>query len=165
MSLHTLKKGAVWITLFTYLGTFMLPAAQAAPGTLANVPLFLTTPVQPNVMLMIDNSGSMDNIIWATGYDNAVTYPAWGGANTTPWTADDGNVSLAAIFTIGQGPCLAGWIRGVNGTTKCLRLPDPVLGSNTRYTGNYLNYLFATYANNTDLRGGVILDDVWWHFI
>jgi len=33
---------------------------QAAPGTLSNQPLFLSDIVKPNVMLMIDDSGSMD---------------------------------------------------------------------------------------------------------
>ena len=34
--------------------------AYSAPGTLANYPLFLGTSVDPNVMLLIDDSGSMD---------------------------------------------------------------------------------------------------------
>ncbi len=161
---HTRKKTIAWTTLFVYMIAFVAPSAQAAPGPLANAPLFLATPVQPNVMIMIDNSGSMDNIIWATGYDNSVTYPSWGGANINtgtgapnPWTADDGNVSLSIV---NRGPCLAGWKRGVNGaTTKCLRLPDPRGGSNTRYTGNYLNYLFSTYATGTDLTTGTIPND------
>ena len=32
----------------------------AAPGTLADVPLFLTNPVEPNVFFLVDDSGSMD---------------------------------------------------------------------------------------------------------
>src|SRR3978361_2216497 len=35
-------------------------AAWAAPLTLATVPLFLTTPVKPNVLVILDNSQSMD---------------------------------------------------------------------------------------------------------
>jgi type IV pilus assembly protein PilY1 len=35
-------------------------AASAAPGTLADSPLFLSTNVQPNIFFMIDDSGSMD---------------------------------------------------------------------------------------------------------
>jgi type IV pilus assembly protein PilY1 len=34
-------------------------AVHAAPGTLASSPLFLSNPVQPNIALMIDDSGSM----------------------------------------------------------------------------------------------------------
>ena len=35
-------------------------AALSAPGTLADVPLFLTNPVEPNILFMVDDSGSMD---------------------------------------------------------------------------------------------------------
>ena len=34
--------------------------ALSAPGTLADVPLFLTNPVEPNILFMVDDSGSMD---------------------------------------------------------------------------------------------------------
>ena len=34
--------------------------ATAAPGTLADAPLFLTNPVEPNVLFLVDDSGSMD---------------------------------------------------------------------------------------------------------
>lgn len=126
---------------------------RTAQLPLATTPLFLSTPVEPNVMLLIDDSGSMDNVIWADGYDTTTTYPHWGG---TDWSASSGNVLFS---TINQGGCPSGWKEGNNGgTTKCLRLPAPVGGS-TRYTGNYLNYLFDTYANNSDLTTGVIPND------
>lgn len=32
----------------------------AAPGTLADTPLFLTNPVEPNILFLVDDSGSMD---------------------------------------------------------------------------------------------------------
>ena len=35
-------------------------AASAAPGTLADSPLFLSTNVQPNIFFMVDDSGNMD---------------------------------------------------------------------------------------------------------
>lgn len=130
-----------------------MPHVGAAPLTLATTPLFLSSPIEPNVMLLIDDSGSMDNIIWADGYDNSVTYPHWG---STDWAASSGNVVFS---TVNQGACATGWKEGNNGgTPKCLRLPAPV-GGNTRYTGNYLNYLFNTYANNTDLTTGTIPTD------
>jgi type IV pilus assembly protein PilY1 len=46
------------------LGTALLlgaGSAQGAPGTLADSPLFLTTTVQPNIMFLADDSGSMDS--------------------------------------------------------------------------------------------------------
>lgn len=69
----------------------------AAPGQLANVPLFATNAVKPNIMLVIDDSGSMDAEIlfpsndgaawWNTsektfvGKDDAVGKPNPGGVN------------------------------------------------------------------------------------
>ncbi|MET0984901.1 MAG: hypothetical protein ABW034_05775, partial [Steroidobacteraceae bacterium] len=35
----------------------------AAPLALQNVPLFISTGAEPNVMIMLDNSGSMQNIV------------------------------------------------------------------------------------------------------
>lgn len=55
------------------------------------------------------------------------------------------------------GSCSSGYKEGIRGnSTRCLKLPDPVGGGNTRYSGNYLNFLFSTYANGTDLSGGTI---------
>lgn len=151
MKKRSLKKLIASATLFTYMMTLVTPAAFANPGTLSQVPLYLTTSVQPNVMILIDDSGSMNNIIWASGYDNSVTYPGWG------WSSTSGNIRYS---TLGRGSCASGWISGSNGgTTKCLKLPDPAGGSNTYYNGNYLNYLFNTYADNTDLSTGTIPND------
>lgn len=51
-------------------------AASAAPGTLADSPLFLSTNVQPNIFFMIDDSGSMD---WEVLMSNEAS-TAHGGA-------------------------------------------------------------------------------------
>ena len=72
MSSHMLKKGTVWATLFTYMATFMLPAAHAAPGILANTPLFISSPVKPNIMLSLDDSGSMDGEVLMLANDGAL---------------------------------------------------------------------------------------------
>lgn len=128
----------------------------SASLNLPDSPLF-NAAVEPNVMLLIDNSGSMEHIIWANGYDPTVTYPNWGYSST------DGSIYYSDIKrTIDGDSCSTGWKRGKNqsdGTTKCLRLPDPVGSGDTRYTGNYINYLFNTYAGGTDLRDGTIPND------
>lgn len=143
----------ICVSIMAAVFTLMPYAGHSAQLSLATTPLFLSTPVEPNVMLLIDDSGSMDNVVWADGYNNATTYPHWGGAD---WLASNGNMLFSSI---NQGSCPAGWKEGNNGgTAKCLRLPNPV-GGNTRYTGNYLNYLFNTYANNTDLTTGTIPTD------
>lgn len=140
-------------------------ASHAAPLTIAETPLLVSTTVQPNVMLLIDNSGSMDNIIWATGYDDNVAHPQWercterSSSACSSWstmTTAQGNITLTSI---NRGACSTGYqqFRRLGGTTtKCLLLPDPVGGSITRYTGNYLNYLLETYANSNNTNNEII---------
>ena len=128
----------------------LLLAQAAAAFDIYQLPMFATGTATPNVMLLVDNSGSMDNIIWADGFDVRTNYPDW----SSDWDPNDGNVHLSELSNSG---CSGGRYRGKKGTvTKCLKLPDPVGGKNTRYDGNYLNYLFETYANNTDLTTGTI---------
>lgn len=65
----------------------------AAIAEIAQTPLFLSQSITPNVMLMIDNSGSMETIIWDEGYDPNVTYPHWGNGWYVEWSEDeDGDV-------------------------------------------------------------------------
>ena len=63
-----------WIALST-IATFMISGnAVAAPGALASKPLILeTTPVQPNIFFMVDDSGSMD---WEDLLNTGTQYPA-----------------------------------------------------------------------------------------
>jgi len=129
-------------------------SAPAGAVSIADTPLFIGAAVDPNVMLLVDTSGSMDNIIWASGYDNTVTYADWsdGGVNYSPKSSNN------RLSNVSEGICTAGWKEGrsATGPNKCLLLPDPRGGGDTRYSGNYLNYLFETYADNTDLSGGAI---------
>ncbi len=145
-----------------YLAALTLAAGSAgAQIPQSTQPLFLSTSVSPNVMLLFDNSGSMLNLTWATAYNPSTTYADWSPRscgndnNVRCWLPTDGNVGMDNIEA---GSCSssrrAGRLNG-SGSTKCLLLPTPE-GSDTRYTGNYLNYLFATYANNSNLTTGTI---------
>src|SRR5690606_21506694 len=49
-------------------------SSVAAPLELQDVPLFLSTGAEPNVMLMVDNSGSMSNIVPDEPYDPNTVY-------------------------------------------------------------------------------------------
>ena len=61
-------KQALWgVLLSLYL------AAPAYAFTPSDSPLLSAAAVTPNVMLLIDDSGSMNNIIWASGFDPTVT--------------------------------------------------------------------------------------------
>ena len=49
-----------------FIGSFLLVMSQAGHAvTISETPLFIATGVTPNVMLLVDNSGSMESIIWA----------------------------------------------------------------------------------------------------
>ncbi len=76
-------------------------SAQAALD-LSNTPLFLSASVPPNIMLLFDNSGSMENMTWATGFNPDTTYPDWSPrtcSNARCWNATDGNVAMTNIKT------------------------------------------------------------------
>lgn len=123
--------------------------------TLSDTPLFLSTSVTPNVMLLFDNSGSMDNMIWAGSFDPSAVYADWSrscNSGNSCWSASNGNVFLG---NVPRGNCPNGYKQGrlANGTSRCLRLPDPVGSGYTRYSGAYLNYLFETYGQNCPASG------------
>jgi type IV pilus assembly protein PilY1 len=63
--------------------------AQSAPGTLPTTPLFLSTIVEPNVFLTLDDSTSMRwavNVPPGTGLnDNYTTVDNWQGLPVIPW--------------------------------------------------------------------------------
>lgn len=121
--------------------------------TPSDSPLLSAAAVAPNVMLMIDDSGSMNNIIWAPGFDPTVNRGqiAICGSNSSCFSGQnldmsDSNISLSSL---NRGGCpnsgnWYGFYRGFLGLTPiCLRLPDPVGNENTRYTANYLAYLLG----------------------
>ena len=63
---------------------FLSPLATiAAPGTLSNSPLFATTSAEPNILFVLDDSGSMDWEVMAntdSGVYEVTTNPATGGS-------------------------------------------------------------------------------------
>lgn len=152
-------------------GAYSAAAMAVTPLSLPNEPLsVLSSRVDPNVMLLIDNSGSMRNIIWADGYDPDTAYPRWDdrlwrggsyGYEGSSWDVNSGNVSLAELSPDNcESEFGSGFYEAVRrddvSVRKCLALPDPVGSERTRYTGNYLNYLFETFPSGTDLRNGQI---------
>lgn len=174
-----------------FLGGLLLVMSQAGQASIsiAQSPLFIANGVTPNVMLLVDNSGSMNNVIWAKGFDPTTIYPDWspkvltstGGTSCTSgtqyaegWDMSEADYNYSDLNnTRYRGTCAgktppnpakcstSGFIRGVSAdglVSKCLKLPNP-MGNSTRYTPNYLNYLFDTYADATDLTTGLIPND------
>jgi len=143
--------------------------ANAAAIVFPNAPLYLTTGVSPNVMLMVDDSGSMQSIIWDTagpsgngsdGYDPNTTYPDWSlGAALWAKSSDVILVGTLSQSFLGMScafpfvPDLSktyrlGAFQNANAsyTFKCLSLQDPVGSGLTYYSTNYLNYVFNSYG-------------------
>lgn len=165
-------------TLAVALLVFVPTVNQAAPLSLSEEPLAVATFVAPNIMYLIDNSGSMNNIVPDVPFDPAVTYftcPAGIiiGA-TTPVDIrilSDGS----AFFNVNSGGTDYDWGTNTTGTgitgksKRCfdpavsyttVRLhgnsPDPGIGStkspsgylSAAYSGNYLNWFFGTAPTN-----------------
>jgi len=62
-------------------------SAMAAPGAIANKPLILeTTPVQPNIFFLVDDSGSMD---WEDLLNEGTQYPATAPVSTLDFSPDN----------------------------------------------------------------------------
>ena len=103
-----------------------------AIGPFPNQPLYLSSAVSPNVMLLMDDSGSMRHIIWEQGYDNDVNYfqggsvDFWNGSRWQDLASESGTYITKSDMK--QGGCATDFssfrLNGVS--TKCLRFPDPV---------------------------------------
>ena len=155
-----------WMQL---IGGALLSLYLAAPAyafTPSESPLLSAAAVTPNVMLLIDDSGSMNNIIWASGFDPTAAQPRTFACNSSSSCNDryeldleDSNILLVSLL---RGGCSSGWYGFYRSTIGrvCLRLPDPVGGGNTRYTARYLAYL-VTLANGSsrDFTTGSIPTD------
>ncbi|EUB85867.1 pilus assembly protein [Pseudomonas sp. GM30] len=152
-------------TLLTGMLLGLYLAAPAYAFTPSDSPLLSAAAVPPNVMLLIDDSGSMNSIIYAAGFDPTVTRTPARQCNallglclsSTAITGDP--VFLSNLPTAG---CSGGAFAFYNNSLvpQCLKLPDPVGGGNTRYTGDYIAYLVGlANGSNRDFTTGSIPSD------
>ncbi|MBC8997874.1 pilus assembly protein [Pseudomonas sp. N40(2020)] len=142
--------------------------APAYAFTPSDSPLLSAAAVAPNVMLLIDDSGSMNSIIYAAGFDpTADRTPArecnaflglCSALNAPAITGD--TVFLSSLPTSG---CSGGAYAFYNNSLAplCLKLPDPVGNGNTRYSGDYIAYVVSLAINNgtRDFTNGAIPND------
>ncbi len=133
-------------------------AILVATGTQAQVDdqALFTTAVPPNVVLLVDNSGSMHHIVWHPSYDPTAALPC------NYWI--DGDQYFVATFdgdTFPNGGAGDHFFRSGNyaiasaGCTGAVReiAHAPAVdatGQYTRYTGHYLNWIYSA-ASGTDL--------------
>jgi type IV pilus assembly protein PilY1 len=141
-------------------------ASPAYAFTPSDSPLLSAAAVPPNVMLLIDDSGSMNSIIYAAGFDpTADRTPARQcnallGLCLSSTTITGDTIFLSSLPTSG---CSGGAYAFYNNSLAplCLKLPDPVGSGNTRYSGDYISYVVSLAINNgtRDFTTGAIPND------
>ncbi|KJZ38421.1 pilus assembly protein [Pseudomonas fluorescens] len=160
----TERHAGLWRLVCGVLSGFYL-SAPAYAFTPSDSPLLSAAAVAPNVMLLIDDSGSMNSIIYAAGFDptvqrtparqcNALLGLCLGFSNITGDT-----VFLSSLPTSG---CSNGYYAFYNNSLapQCLKLPDPVGNENTRYSADYISYLVGlANGSNRDFTTGSIPND------
>lgn len=123
----------------------------AAPLALQNTPLFLSAGAEPNVMIMLDNSGSMSNIVPDSPYNPNTVYLASCPAGNS--IAASTQVQLNVVggsprirysstdYVYGTGAGQRCFVSGTNYLASLL--DDNSFGYlPAQYTGNYLNWYF-----------------------
>lgn len=160
----------VLIALYT-----MAPVYAFTPSQL---PLLSAAAVPPNVMLQVDNSGSMNTVIYDAGYNPSANY----GDVYFPVRSclvdllgllcsfHAGNVvgsggDYALYGSLSQNFCSGTQFSFYrNGSSvACLSLPDPASNGETRYPTNYLAYLVkqtnagapVTVTNSTRMKTAI----------
>jgi type IV pilus assembly protein PilY1 len=151
------KQYVCGLSLGAFFGLYGSATAYAA-FIPSDSPLLTAGSVTPNVMLLVDDSGSMNSIIWASGFDpNALPTQVYNCSsdfscfNVNSLDMTDTNYFVGNLR---GGGCLAGYdgfYKVSTNSVVCLKLPDPVGNGNTRYSTAYISYLlYATTASYKD---------------
>jgi type IV pilus assembly protein PilY1 len=159
------RRGGLW-QLFCGVVLGLYLSAPAYAFTPSDSPLLSAAAVVPNVMLLIDDSGSMNSIIYAAGFDPTVTgrTPARQCNYFLGLCYGGSDIVGDSIFlsSLAQSGCSGGAYAFYNNSPAplCLKLPDPVGNENTRYTDDYLSYLVGlANGSNRDFTNGSIPND------
>lgn len=148
--------------------------AQAA-FTPSSSPLLSASAVTPNVMLLVDDSGSMNSVIRAAAFDQTAStaqiyYCRDEDKCSSLYTMDMDSENFF-VGSLSRGGCAYSGYSGLyrfnnnnnsSGTLYCLKLPDPVGNGNTRYSTRYIAYLISILPSGTttkDYTTGSIPDD------
>lgn len=148
----TLRRGLKYVYGALLALYVMAPAYAFTP---AQVPLLSASAVTPNVMLQVDNSGSMDTILLASGFNSALTWgdiykPVAVSCSRSPCGYSRGSiiangtsdyVFLSSLSHVGCSSSTYGFYK--NSSVICLTLADPAGGGTTRYPIDYLSYLVS----------------------
>ncbi len=112
----------------------VLPAISANASinlALSQSPLFLTS-VQPNVMVMLDNSGSMKNKLRGGGYDDSFVY--FGFFDSAENYIYDSTIPINSAAYL---PVVVSGNTGAFVENAC----TPAIANTTCWSGNYLNWM------------------------
>lgn len=140
---------------------FLLAAYISAPAyafTPIQAPILSSAAVTPNVMFLLDNSGSMRNAILPPDAvpGNAVYYYGrecyFFGLCFYRWMGGDlaeANIPLSEMY---RGSCSSGYkslaSSSDGGGERCYKFPDPVDNSETWFSAAYLSYVYNVYTNS-----------------
>lgn len=132
---------------------------------LATGPLEIAASVDPNVMLLIDNSGSMNQLLWHKDFDSSKSYSSWQYCSKVKKNScnDWSDLTDSSYFngtgSFKQAGCATGaWAfrKSSGSSTICLKLPDPAANEGgTRYERRYLRFLLDTYATAAAFEAAV----------
>lgn len=122
--------------------------SAAAWGMITQLPLYLATTEQPNIMLLLDSSGSMNIIMFHSGYDPKVMYSGiFQDGDTYYQFTNNGKHYLSNmdgsgdyIVDDGSGTFSIGSNAPASYDGRKVKLPLPY--DNTRWDGRYLNWIF-----------------------
>jgi type IV pilus assembly protein PilY1 len=141
--------------------------------TPSQLPLLSAAAVPPNVMLQVDNSGSMDTVIYDAGYNPSANYgdvyfPVRSCFFFCSYSAGNivgGGGDYAFYGSLNQNFCSGNQVSFYRNSSAvtCLSLPDPALNGETRYPTNYLAYLVrqtnagapVTVVNSTRMKTAI----------
>lgn len=107
-----------------------------------------STVVPPNVVLFVDNSGSMNHVVWHPAFDPTKSISYYG----CTYKGSDGETLYSSSFTPGSVPA---------GCTRRLVFIDPAIGSDqTRWEHRYLNWYLSNATNAIGTSGVPIWQEV-----
>ncbi|MBD1551059.1 pilus assembly protein [Pseudomonas typographi] len=143
-----------WGWLYGIALALYLSAPAYAAFTPSPSPLMSAAAVVPNLMLLVDDSGSMNNLIRATAFDQSVVQPQLYYCSRdddcryiVKMDMTNENQSIGDLY---RGGCSNGYTGLSWGSGRyCLKLPDPVGSGNTRYSVRYLSYLLGLMGSAT----------------
>lgn len=173
------KSSRAWLRVrgawFVALLFASLVGPSLAAFTPASSPLLSASAVTPNVMLLVDDSGSMNSVIRAAAFDQSANtaqlYSCRVDNNCNSLMQLDMSSENVLLGSLQRGGCpialsgrYYGFTRSVASNTPlyCLKLPDPVGGENTRYSSRYIAYLISILpsgATSKDYTDGSIPND------